>query len=90
MAARNKKPTTRVPATLNASESRSLKTEHRKANTHMSLKQWLRTKPGLSDQAQRWLHNKRANTSKPQLCLGKTRRKKSGDKKKDTAPAGKK
>ncbi len=92
MAASNKKPSKRVPTILRKTQSRSLKTAHRRANSHMSLKQWLRTQSGLVlQQGIDWLHNKRANTSKPELCLGKTRRKKSGgDKKKDAAPAGKK
>lgn len=90
MAATNKKPSNRKPTVLRKSQAHSLKAAHRQSNSSLSLKQWLRTQPGLASQAADWFHNKRANTSKPELCLGKTRRKKGGDKKKDAATASKK
>lgn len=91
MAATHKKPSNRKPAVLRETQSRSLKTAHRKSNSHLSLKQWLRTQPGRESQGADWLHNKRANTSNPELCVGKTRRKKGNDsKKKDAATPTKK
>ena len=96
MAATNKKPSKRVPATLKPSKASLIKCLFRKRGAGMSLKQWLRSPSAPTDAEFQaagadWLHNKRANTSKPELCLGKTRRKKgAGDKKKDAAPTGKK
>lgn len=94
MAATYKKPSKRVPTVLKPTKASMIKSLFRKRGTGMSLKQWLRSPAAPADPefqvaASDWLFNKRANASKPELCLGKTRRKKGGDKKKDAAPAKK-
>lgn len=65
----------REPAKLKAAVSRSLKTQHLKSGSSDSLKAWARKQKGdvVSIQVEDWFHNKRANTSKPQLGLGRTR-----------------
>ena len=68
MAASNKRPSTRKPAVLQPSTSRSLKTAWKKSGKRVSLKQYAR-----QTNATAWLHNKKANTSKPELCIGRTR-----------------
>jgi len=96
MAASTKKPSKRVPATLKPSRASLIKCLFRKRGAGMSLKEWLRTSFAPTDAefqaaAGDWLHNKRANTSKPELCLGKTRRKKGNkDQKKAGAEPSKK
>jgi hypothetical protein len=67
--------TPRVPATLRASQARSLKTKCRKANAAFGLKAFVRA---LKDdvgkaQAEDWFHNKRANCSRPLRGIGRTR-----------------
>jgi len=66
-----------------------LKSFHKKANSHLSLKEYARQAQGdkdadLSTAARNWLFNKKANTSKPPLGIGCTRKKKGGSK-----PSGK-
>lgn len=68
MAASFKRPSTRKPATLQPASSRSLKTAWKKSGKKVSLRQYAR-----QTGATNWLHNKKANTRKPELCLGKTR-----------------
>lgn len=93
MAASTKKPSGRKPATLFKSSQSLIKYVFRKKITSkgidMSLKAFVRNE-ALSDfdflkAAQEWMHNKRANTKVPELCIGKTRRKK-GDKGKAKTP----
>lgn len=60
-----------------------LKSFHRKANSGQSLKEFARASVSakdvdLSTAARNWLHNKSANTSKPPLGIGSTRKKKGG------------
>jgi len=92
MAANYKNLSSRKPATLKPSKANLIKCLFRKRGAGMSLKQWLRSPSAPTDAEFQaagadWLHNKRANTSKPELCLGKTRRKKGGDNKKKDAAA---
>ena len=96
MAANTKKPSTRKPATLRPSKMGLIKCLFHKRGHGLSLKQWLRSPSAPTDAefqaaAADWLFNKRANASKPELCIGKTRRKKGADgKKKDAAAPTKK
>lgn len=54
----------------------------------VSLKEFARSKGG--DAGKRWLDNKRANTSKPPLGLGRTRKKRTGNNQpKKASPGGK-
>ncbi len=73
--ASHKQPSNRTPAKAHESHSRSLKTKYRKAGGRGGLKAFVRS---LKDdegriQASDWFFNKRANFSKPPLCIGRTR-----------------
>jgi len=65
----------RTPAKVHESHRRSLITKWHKSGSKASLKVWARaaaddeTKLQVMD----WFHNKRANTSKPPLGIGRTR-----------------
>jgi hypothetical protein len=52
-----------------------------KLETGPSLKEFARLNAGLEGEeaGKRWLHNKRVNTSKPPLGLGRTRKKRNKD-----------
>lgn len=92
MSATYKQPSKRVPAKLKESQSRSLKTKHRKSGTKLALKAWVRVQKDEVTviQGQDWLHNKRSNTSSNQLCIGRTRtRVKKGGGSKDKNLSGK-
>ena len=71
--------TDRVTATLKPHQSRSLKAKHAKAmavegTKYVSLKHFLRAQKDneVVHQVGDWFHNKRCNTSKPQLGIGRT------------------
>jgi len=69
-------PSDRTPTKLRESHSRSLKTKHRKGGyPGESLKDFVRRQTDDETRIQRedWLHNKRANTSKPPRGIGRTR-----------------
>jgi hypothetical protein len=65
----------RVPATLKPSQSRRLKTKYVKSGSNLSFKGWLskQTDDVTASERADWLHNKRANTSKPPQRIGRTR-----------------
>jgi hypothetical protein len=68
----------RIPAKLQPSVASTVKAAWKKSNSHLSLKAWARSgSSGLGEASATWFANKRLNTSKPPLGLGKTRRKKS-------------
>ena len=53
-----------------------VKSQWRASNTLDSLKTWARKVRAENEDVRRWFHNKGANTSKPQLAIGSTRKKK--------------
>lgn len=71
----------RTPATPKPSKAKLLKklwkTETKKIGHSISLKAFAKTNEEVKDSiGSVWLHNKRANFSKPPLGLGSTRKKK--------------
>lgn len=93
MAASNKRPSGRVPTKLFPSvmgdiKKRYLQNKKRdsQSDADLPLKAFVRVEgakdPAFAEIARQWLHNKRANTSKPELCIGSTRKKKNKDGKK--------
>jgi hypothetical protein len=62
----NKKPAANLPST-----ARAVKNIWRKSGTSLSLKRWARENTA---QTAEWLHNKKANTSKPAQGIGRTNR----------------
>lgn len=86
MAATNKRPSGRVPAKLFTSVAAGIKTRRRHRKSELPLKAFVRAEaakdPTFAETAKQWLFNKRANTSKPELCIGCTRKKKNKDGKK--------
>lgn len=73
--ASHKQPSKRVPAKPAARASRSLKTKHAKSGSKLSLKAWARAQKDdvTVIQVQDWFHNKRANFSSNEKCIGRTR-----------------
>lgn len=82
----NKQQSKRIPAKNKPSTALAVKKAHRNATPGKSLKQFARLAAAgklanlttdaatmLQIQAEDWLFNKRANTSKNQLCVGRTR-----------------
>lgn len=67
--------TTKVGSTK-PSTSRSLKTSHRKQNSKLSLKAFVRSLPPSDERVATWFHNKSVSTSKGPLGIGATRKKK--------------
>lgn len=70
-----KKRLDRTPPKPNPSKAKLLKAAHRKAKSTLPLKVWLRknSEPELVEATKLWLANKRANFSKPQEAIGRTR-----------------
>jgi hypothetical protein len=64
-----------------------VKSQWRAANTGESLKSWARRVRPENEDVRRWFKNKGANTRKPQLGIGSTRKKKGGSGPKN--PSGK-
>ena len=74
------KKSDRIPETTRPSKSSAVKTRWKQSGKHVSLKQWVRQQ--RLDQNKElpfhdWVFNKRAKTSKPQQCIGRTNRVKS-------------
>jgi hypothetical protein len=73
---------TRNPRDAEGAQEDLIKSQHRKNRdlnpvASPSLKEFARTLAAAGNEsAQRWLHNKRVNTSKPPLGTGSTRKKK--------------
>ncbi len=93
MAATSKRPSGRVPPKLFASVASAIKTRFRHRGHGLSLKEFIKVEavewPGFVELARQWLHNKRANVRKPELCIGSTRKKKNKDgKKAEKKPQG--
>lgn len=59
-----------------ASTARSLKTSHRKTNSKLSLKEYVRALAPSDERGATWFHNKSVSTSKGPLGIGATRKKK--------------
>lgn len=63
----------------NEVRTRVVKNAWKRASTGQSLKEYARKlAAGGDEDAKRWLHNKRVNTKKPQLGLGRTSKTKGG------------
>lgn len=69
------KKTSKVGSTK-ASTAQSLKTSHRKQNSKLSLKAFVRSLPPSDERVATWFHNKSVSTSKGPLGIGATRKKK--------------
>lgn len=74
----------REPAKIRPAGQKTVKSAHRrrlKVEPGISLKQFVKTQASLGDKefetaVKNWIFNKHANTSKPPLGLGATRKKK--------------